>query len=199
MEEPISRLEMSRRAPLHFWAKADNARMAARYLWDATEAAMADAAKSIGYNSSTTTAAFEAFRRESSLALELIIKAVIARRIEQGMAMDHVTKVRATHDLPKLWKDAQLPELEQLDKLHLLQSGIALHWAGRYAAPLKDEIYERDMNAVEELLEIVPEMKGIKLRRTQPMVWDRFDKIYTIASDSFWRLREQWENGPVVA
>lgn len=195
MEEPISPIEMRRRAPLHFWAKADNARMAARYLWEATEASMEEAAATIGYNSSTIVAAFEAFRRESSLALELIIKAVIARRIEQGMAMKHVTAVRSTHTLPKLWEDAQLPKLDRPEQLHLLQSGIALHWAGRYAAPLNDDRYERDMNAVEELL-VIETVGSLTLRKTQPLDWGHFDRIYSVASDAFWSLRKEWERGP---
>lgn len=173
---------------MHFWAKADNARMAARYLSDATSASLSDAATQIGYRSSTMIAVEEAFIRESSLALELIIKAVTATKIEKGRV--NITKVKATHRLPELWKEAQLPDLERPEKLHLLQAGIALHWAGRYAAPLNDHTYERDLADVEKLLEVDNRFKRIKIRKPQPMTWDRFDKIYAVAESSFWSLHD---------
>jgi hypothetical protein len=76
MEHPLSIHEMRRRAPLHFSAKADNARFAAYVLWTMGPEARRRCAEQIGYDGLLS----EAFFREASLALELMIKAVIAQR-----------------------------------------------------------------------------------------------------------------------
>lgn len=48
----------------------------------------------------------EAFRRESAIAIELVVKAVIANRLQARAADPETEGVPTTHDLPKLWKQA---------------------------------------------------------------------------------------------
>jgi hypothetical protein len=76
--------ELRRRSPLHFLARADNARFTAYVLWNLDQAAGTRCAGQIGYHGTPEIAAREAFSREAALSLELIIKAVIAQRIETG-------------------------------------------------------------------------------------------------------------------
>src|ERR1700731_704133 len=63
------------------------------------------------------TALSEAWHREAALALELIIKAVIVSK-NQGEKPEAVFK-KFSHDLPKLWRDAELPLLEMRDNYFL--------------------------------------------------------------------------------
>ncbi len=99
----ISIDERRRRAPLHYWSKGNNARLAARIIHDADEGAQRSSANAIGYNDNTRIALHESFLRECSIALELILKAVIAQRIEMGIARKKVGRVPFTHDLASLW------------------------------------------------------------------------------------------------
>jgi hypothetical protein len=78
----ISVYEQRRRAPLHFALRAENALKSASVLSNADVR--------------------EGFIREASIALELIVKAVIAQRLEVGESLG-VTKVPATHNVPQLW------------------------------------------------------------------------------------------------
>src|SRR5882672_7133531 len=105
-EETISIGERRRRAPFHFWAKAANARFAANVIHHATDGDQSLLAESIGYTGSQSIALHEAFLREASIALELIIKAAIAQRIEIGISREGLTSVPFSHDLVSLWSDA---------------------------------------------------------------------------------------------
>jgi hypothetical protein len=93
------------------------------------------AARETQYNGNPQIALSESFRREASVALELIIKAVIAQRIECKISKPNVPSIRLTHDLVELWEDASLPRLPRADKHRLLIAKIILYWAGRYPAP----------------------------------------------------------------
>lgn len=42
--------ERRRRAPIHYWSKADNARLVARVLWDATDATYRNSVEAINYS-----------------------------------------------------------------------------------------------------------------------------------------------------
>src|ERR1700722_13639943 len=99
MEKLTSIHEMRRRAPLHYWVKAANARFAAYTLSILDPDTQKRRAEQIGYYDGTSVALGEAFLREASLSLELAIKTLIAHRIELRLAMDHVTRVKLTHDL----------------------------------------------------------------------------------------------------
>jgi hypothetical protein len=190
MEQFISIHEMRRRAPLHFWAKADNARFAAYAISTLDQEAQQRCAEQIGYGSGPTIAIREAFFREASISLELIIKAVIAQRIELDIAMDHVTRVKPTHDLVLLWEDAELPPLPPDDLHRLMIAKRALSWAGRYAAPMEDKHYNKERDAMEPLVDKRP---FGRLHLILPRSFERndFDRIYQVGYRSFCALRDR--------
>ena len=93
----------------------------------------------------------EAFRRESAIALELVVKAVIAHKLQARGANPATEWVPATHDLPKLWTDAGLPELPRDDKYLLLLVKQVLMWSGRYGTPLTAEAWKKENKAFDAL------------------------------------------------
>lgn len=188
--------EMRRRAPMHYWAKADNARFAAYVLWSVSSEAQANAAETPGYGGITEIALHESFRREAVIALELIVKAVIAQRIELGIAMEHVRRVRLTHNLPSLWADAELPTLPDDDQHRLLIAKSILIWSGRYAAPKEDQVYEQEKLDEQGLEDIVSDNGQFKIIRPRSFSWKDMDRIYQVASNTLWSLRKE-PNGVV--
>jgi len=191
MGDATSIHEMRRRAPLHYEARADNARFAAYAIITLHQKAWQRCAEQIGYGGDPWTSIWQAFFREAALALELIIKAVIAQRIENGLAMRHVVRVRPTHDLVTLWADAELPPLSLADQHRLMIARQGLVWSGRYAAPKTDDAFEkeqREMAAFREERAFPPPSK-LKAVRPRSFDWDDFDRIYQIALQSFWVLR----------
>jgi hypothetical protein len=128
-----STFEWRRIAPLHFWAKADNARLAAAALWhlsenDAPVRAIVDV---VGYGGSSDIAYEEAFWREAAIAVELIVKAVIAQQMTMRRADPATEGVPATHDLPTLWVQAGLPKLGRRTATGFCVSNPS--WCGRGA------------------------------------------------------------------
>lgn len=186
MQEPISIHEMRRKAPLHFLAKADNARFAAYAMHTLTDEAASRCAGEIEYGGTPHVALQESFRREAAIALELIVKAVVAQRIESGKSK--AIKVRATHDLLDLWADAGLPKLQEDDLRVLLDAKKVLYWAGRYAAPRRDEDSIKEEEAEDR---IVSRRTGGTLAgfASIQLNWDAFSRIYLIAATEFWKAR----------
>jgi hypothetical protein len=193
MDIPLSPYERRRRAPLAFRAKADNARFVAHLLWQEARKpplsswppwnrphadpsdALSDAAFKSGYYGTPSVAAHEGFLRESALALELIVKAVIARKIELGCAPPCVVRVQPVHDLPRLWTDAGLPSLSRQDQRRLLLVKSLLTWSGRYAAPrIDDQFYQ------EEAADAALRPPGL-LRTNVSWEWEDFDRLYQLA------------------
>ena len=187
MEPRLSVHEMRRRAPLHYWFKADNARFAAYALWTFDKGLQKRCAEQIGYSGGTTIAMNEAFFREAALSLELAIKAVIAQRIELGLSKRDVIRVRPTHDLVSLWSDAELPRLPPDDLHRLMIAREGLYWSARYAAPVKDEDYTRRQKEMAPLEERVGSGR-LKVIKVRSFAWDDFDRIYKIAAGSFAEL-----------
>lgn len=183
--------EMRRRAPMHYWAKADNARFAAYVLWSVSSEAQAKAAETTSYGGTTGIALFESFRREAAIALELVVKAVIAQRIELGIAMEHVRRVRPTHDLPSLWADAELPTLPVDDQHRLLIARSILIWSGRYAAPREDQVYEQEKVDEQGLEDTVSDNGQFKIIRPRSISWEDMDRIFQVASSTLWSLRKE--------
>jgi hypothetical protein len=72
---------MRRRAPLHYRAKADNARFAANAIVTLDQETQQRCSEQISYRGDPRVSMGEAWFREAALALELIVKAVIAQRI----------------------------------------------------------------------------------------------------------------------
>lgn len=179
MERIESVSDMRRKAPLHFLARADNAKASAEYLWEAP---------------SRGIALHEGFCREAGVALELIIKAMIAQHIEAKR--NTTARPPDSHELLDLWSQAKLPSITKGQKLTLLEFGRVLKWAGRYPAPLKDEEYDRYASQEEALLEMPSEPGRLRIKKLMPLTWERFIEVYDIAIAAFWRQRyldRPWE------
>ena len=132
---------------------------------------------------------YEGFVREAALALELIVKAVIAQKLELQVAPEGVNAIRTTHDLPWLWKDAGLRTLSRKDQALLLAGKRILIWSGRYAAPKSDADLVREEEAYDALF---PRTKGSIFSKPEDYIdWDGFDRIYQIAAGEFWNLRRE--------
>jgi hypothetical protein len=185
----ISIHELRRRAPLHYEAKADNARFVACLLGNInlTEGYLG-AAAAAKYGGTPAIAIGEAFWREAALALELIVKAVVAQKIEFGLAPENVLHVRPTHDLRALWREASLPSLSNEDQRRLLLAKRILVWAGKYAAPKNDESYEKE-ELEDERLQPPRSTGGLRFLRPLAFDWENFDRLYQIAAREFWNLR----------
>jgi hypothetical protein len=189
--ETMSIHDARRRAPLHFEARADNARFIAYMLYSTLPAELVGRlAESAPYGGSPEIAMFEGFSREAALALELIVKAVIAQKLELQVAPKGVDMIRMTHDLPRLWKDADLPTLPPKEQARLLAAKRIQIWSGRYAAPKSDADLVREDEAYKALF---PRTKANIF--SQPaedyLDWDGFDGLYQIAAGEFWGLRRK--------
>jgi hypothetical protein len=188
MNEPISIHERRRRAPLAYWAEADNARFAAYLLSREMPAGyLPEAAAHVSYYGTPSIAIGEAFMREAALAIELIVKATIAGKIERGEAPKHVVRVRPVHDVPTLWTDAGLPALSQDDRRRLLLVKSLLTWSGRYAAPKKDEDVYKEREEDEAIMTGGKPRSGLRLVRHVAFDWDNFDRLYQIVLQEFGR------------
>lgn len=152
---------------------------------------MSASGSAIGYSGDPSVALHECYRREASLALELIIKAIVAQRLADGSAARHVTRVRETHDLVSLWKDAKLPPLEHRLTGALIVAKHTLLWTGRYAAPKEDEQAERMAAEAEPYRPVVGTVGELKIYRQIAFGWDEFDAIYQIAQSKLAELRQE--------
>jgi hypothetical protein len=174
---------MRRLAPLHWWARAENARLTTFLLWQLQNDAAAKAvATECGYYGTPSIALFEAFLREAAVSLELVIKAAIAWKLKEARADPAKVGIPATHDLPALWKQAGLPGLPREDEYRLLRFKSILMWSGRYATPRTAEAWEKE-NEVFRALEGPSERKGrLVIRQTIRCGWEDFDQLYQMAA-----------------
>jgi hypothetical protein len=181
-------IEMRRKAPLGFWAKADNARFVACLLWQGgiSDECLSGAATRSGYHGTPLIATSEAFLRESALALELIVKAVIAQKIEVDGGAKAVPTI---HDVPVLWGKAALPALAVEDRRRLLRVKSLLIWSSRYAAPKSDFRYYQEEDDFEAVGPPAPRFGGDFSSSHGILDWENFDRIYQIAGREFFRLR----------
>jgi hypothetical protein len=124
---------------------------------------------------------WEAFRRESAVALELIVKAVIAKKLRARRADPSTEGVPATHDLPKLWRDAGLPSLPDSDLYRLQLAKSVLMWAGRYATPRTAKYWEQENREFKVLEDLRSDRSGFRFRKPIGMDWEDFDRLYQIA------------------
>jgi hypothetical protein len=142
----------------------------------------------VGYGGSSDIAYEEAFWREAAIAVELIVKAVIAQQMTMRRADPATEGVPATHDLPTLWVQAGLPKLGREDRYRLLCFKSILVWSGRYPTPRKAEAWEQENDEFEALQ---PPREGRLLREPIPFGWPEFDRLYKIAAERLFALREQ--------
>jgi hypothetical protein len=152
-------------------------------------------ADEIGYSGDPTSALQEAFLREACICLELAVKAVIAQRLEMGFAHEHVTRVRAIHRIPELWKDAQLPALADEDALTLVIAERMLAWNGRYPTPNKAEHYAEEERDEAPLRTYTAAWKGKRLYTTRSINWEQFDRVSQSAASTFGELHERRHYG----
>jgi hypothetical protein len=179
--------DIRRRAPMHFFAKADNARFAAFAVWSIRDSDATETAKKLGYGGMTAIALSECFLRESALALELCIKAVIARRLEVGLDCLGLMKVPITHNVTDLWLKAKLPQLSNQQSASLAYAKLILLWAGRYAAPTDDRKYEEIFSEIDRFL---PKKKlgQISLAGSPRYDFEAFNELYKMASSALFEI-----------
>jgi len=166
----------------HWSTTADKARLVAFLLWHSRDPArVAQLETDAGYSGGDTGLALsEGFARESAVALELIVKAVIARQLE----LDNGTpaqRVPATHDIPELWKAAHLPTLDEGDRYRLLLVRQTLMWSGRYGTPRTVKAWEEERNALREFEPSVPASKTVVFWQPPGFGWEEFDRLYQMA------------------
>jgi hypothetical protein len=167
----------------HWDSSAAKARLSAYVLWRvSTHPILSEFAGGCGHTGDDAgLGVLEAFRRESAIALELVVKAVIAKKLRSCGADPATQGIPATHDLPKLWNDAGLPPVsgEDLYRLHLAKSRLV--WQGRYPAPRTVKAWEEE--AKEFLALQDPPLDGQRFQFRTPISigWDDFDRLYQIA------------------
>jgi hypothetical protein len=157
----------------HWDTRAERARLSAFLLWQACDPDRLAALQNEAHYSSgdAGVAMLEGFRRESAVALELIIKAVIAEQFRLRHASES-ERVPTTHDIPKLWLEAGLPELEREDKNRLLLFKSVLSWSGRYATPRSAKAWAEENRTFAE---------GDCLRILIWCGWEEFDRLFQTA------------------
>ena len=148
-----------------------------------------------GYGGSPRIAYLEAFRREAAIALELVVKAVIAQQMTMRQADPAREGVPATHDLPSLWALAGCPKLGHEDRYRLLLCKSILIWSGRYATPLSEEAWHREEAAFRALQPPTDKTGRLRIIRPIPLGWSEFNRLFRIAADRFWALHEEQEKG----
>lgn len=166
----------------HWATRAEKARFAAYLLWYSRDTArLNDVIQQCRYtNGDADLAVIEAFRRESAVALELIVKAVIAMRLERREASSD-ERVPANHDIPRLWKEASLPELQQEDQYRLLLTKSVLIWSGRYETPRTEKAWQDQNQAFDKLVEVPSTPGTLVVRSPITIGWPDFDRLYQIA------------------
>ena len=167
----------------HWTSSAEKAWFAAYILWQLRDQAkLKEVIRECDYkNGDGDLAVIEAFRRESGVALELIVKAVIAQSMEARRADPAIEGVPASHDIPSLWSQANLPNLPREDKYRLLLVKQTLMWSGRYATPRTVKAWEEE-NKTFDTLEDPPAAPGqFVIRKPITIGWSDFDRLYQMA------------------
>jgi HEPN domain len=176
---PESIWEMRRKAPFHFLAKADNARMSAYALSHIGDDFAAKLTADAGYNGSHSIAFGEAFRREASISIELILKAILCVKRKSAPP--------STHDVYQLWTECGLPKLPDDDLYRLAEMTEILYWSGRYAAPNSDNNMIKADARFEKHQKTTPFGK-LKFIEHTPLGWEEFSALYNVAAQQFWDL-----------
>ena len=185
--KPKSYFERRSKAPLHWFKRANNARYSAFVLWKVfeDEEIIKRLAEECHYGDSPSVALDEAFLREAAVAIELIVKAVIACK-----KLD----IPNIHNLPILWEKAELPKLNKDDQLHLHYLKSVLVWSGRYPTPKKEADWHNEQRERDAILPS-PTYSGLKLSRGNMCLWPDLDRIYQIASDNFFEAYKSHKEG----
>lgn len=179
-----STFEWRRLAVAHWASRAENARLSACFLWQSRHPEETAAVVAIcDYGGSPEVALVASYLRESAVALELIVKAVIAQRMTARGADPAIEGVPATHDLLALWKEAALPTLEREDQLRLLRFKSVLVWSGRYATPRSEKAWSQEREAQQPFENRPPEGSKLRAIKVTTLGWNDFDRLYKIAAE----------------
>lgn len=167
----------------HWRTSAAKARFSAYVLWHMREdSRLSEMAQDCGHLAGDYALGIsEAFCRESAVALELVVKAVIASALEARTTDSTTEGVPATHDLPKLWKQANLPELSREDRYRLQLVKSVLIWSGRYATPRTVKDWEKENKDFEALKEPPSSPGKFVFRTPVTFGWAEFDRLYQVA------------------
>lgn len=167
----------------HWDSSAAKARIAAYVLWQMKDASRhSELAQECGHVSGDTSLGIsEAFRRESALALELVVKAVIAKKLRERAADSATEGIPATHDLPKLWREAGLPSLSGDDLFRLQLAKSVLMWAGRYPTPRSVKAWEEETKEFDALGNPPRDKTKLEFRVPITIEWEDFDRLYQVA------------------
>ncbi|QWC57996.1 hypothetical protein F7D01_13800 [Erythrobacter sp. 3-20A1M] len=168
--------DLRRRAPLHFWNRAENARACAYVLWQLIDDP--PDVSTLNYDGSASYAMSEAFDRESSFAIESILKAAVAAQRE---ADGNKEPPPSRHDVGELWSLAQLPRPDEDDRTRLMLLTEMLYWSARYAAPLPGKKAEDRMDAIAERAKRRKRKDGGMFVALAPWTWDHFERMYQVA------------------
>ena len=182
--------DLRRRAPLHFFNRAADARACAWALWRMIDDP--PDASSIHYPSSTSGAMHAGWERESSFAMESILKAAIAA---QRQVAGDTKPPPASHDVGELWSLAGLPKPDKDDRTRLMLLAEMLYWSARYAAPLEGRKAEERMNAVARRAQRRTRSDGKTFIALSAWSWEHFDRMYWMANESFTESMERMPGG----
>lgn len=165
----------------HWETSAHKAWLCAFLLWQAHQPEkLATLVRDANYGAGDGgLAMWEGFRRESAVALELIVKAIIAKQLQLRHAPPP-ERVPATHDIPALWVQAGLPELEREDQYRLLLFKSVLMWSGRYATPRSAKAWAEENRAL-DALDPARRNGRLVIRRPISFGWEEFDRLYQMA------------------
>lgn len=173
--------DMRKSAPLHYLARADNARFSAFILSRPESEFGISNADELGYGGTPRIGMHEGFLREASLALELILKAIIASTRKSGVGIPH------THNLPQLWSEAKLTTLEPFDNYQLFEFYVTMKWSGRYPVAKTRREYESDNDELTRLrIEAQGKSQfGLRVHSLLPTGWNEFERLYQFAFEHF--------------
>jgi hypothetical protein len=87
-------------------------------------------------------------------------------------------RIRATHDVPALWRDAGLPQFSNEDQRILVRAKWLLQWRSRYAAPNSDK---QIMQEQSDHGELGPGILGGLLADKPRIDWDNFERLHQLA------------------
>lgn len=170
---------MRETAPAHYWARSVNAFYTAYVLSKTSEKRARGFADQVGYGGTPRVALQEAFIREAAIALELIIKAILADQLPEGQ------RIPKNHNLPLLWEQAKLRKPSAVDMYHLNYLAIVLKWSGRYPVAAGRAKYDADLREHDRLLKKANGQETSLVITTRPTRWNEFSTLYEIASQAF--------------
>lgn len=170
--------EQKRVAPMWYYHLAENARYCGWVLWFLKKNDNSVWHACIETDAHQKTALEDGFIREISIALELILKAIIFQNYEINKEKSPVIN---HHNVIDLWDNAKLPALDNDSNATLYLIRYNLAWASRYPSPTRDD------NAFEDFEDFFPKMELGRFQVILPfeLTWERFDHIYQIAKVRF--------------